>query len=108
MSYMNLNRPLYPMPGGGCWDQRDWCDRCDRCDHRDCHDRESWRMPLFRCDGMNNSCDCGCSQTVRLENPCCPGECAEVNLSVDNCGNLVICVHRDQWKNDCRRPRKHC
>lgn len=85
-------RPLYPPAG----------DRCDRCD--DCC--ESWRMPLFDCDSHRHSHDdCGCSQTVRLENPCCPGECAEVTLSVDCCGNLVIGVHRDPWK---RRRKKHC
>lgn len=90
------NRPLYPTPGWGC----------DCREHRDCRQSESWRMPLFDCEPMRPPIDCGCgSQTVRLENPCCPGECAEVTLSVDHCGNLVICVHRDYWKNDCRRPK---
>jgi len=102
MNYMNLNRPLYPPPGDGC-------GHCDGYGRRDCRDRESWRMPLFGGDCACASRDCcGCSQTVRLENPCCPGECAEVTLSVDNCGNLVVCVHKDPWKCDCRRPKKRC
>ena len=91
------------MPGDGCghWNQRGCHDR-DRCD---CRDRESWRVPLFNCDSSCPTCDCGCgAQTVRLENPCCPGECAEVTLSVDSCGNLVVCVH----KNPCRRNRNRC
>jgi len=71
-------RPLYPQ-------------QCD------CSNRESCvRMPLFGDDMHCSHRDvCGCSQTVRLENPCRPGECAEVTLSVDSCGNLVVCVHRD-------------
>lgn len=86
-------RPLYSPAG----------DRCERCDD---HRRESWRMPLFDCDRHRPGCgDCGCSRTVRLENPCCPGECAEVTLSVDSCGNLVIGVHRDRWKH---HPKRHC
>lgn len=93
-------RPLYPPMSDGC-DCRDHCDRCGTAD------RESWRMPLFRCDSCRMPCD-SCSQTVRLENPCCPGECAEVTLSVDSCGNLVICVHRDRWRNECRRPYRKC
>jgi len=105
MSYMNINRPLYPRPGNSCglWDCRDECDR------RDCGDRESWRMPLFDCGGMDAAHSCGCgSQTIRLENPCCPGESAEVTLSVDNCGNLVIGVHKELWKCGCRHSRKRC
>lgn len=74
----NDMRPLYPQHG-------DW------------HNRESCvRLPLFGED--MHACrreSCGCSQTVRLENPSCPGECAEVTLSVDSCGNLMVCVHRD-------------
>ena len=100
MGYMNINRPLYPRPGGDCepWNCRD---------ERRCGDRDSWRMPLFDCECRNTVRDCGCGgQTVRLENPCCPGEFAEVNLSVDPCGNLVICIHKDLW--NCRRPKKRC
>lgn len=85
-------KPLYPQV----------CDSCDRCD---CGRPESWRMPLFQCEPCRSGCDCGCSQTVRLENPCCPGECAEVQLSVDSCGNLVICVHRDGHR--CGYPSRH-
>ena len=46
--------------------------------------------------------DCGCHRAptmrdcerVVIDNPCRPGERAEVTLGVDECGNLVICVHR--------------
>lgn len=105
MNYMHTNRPLYPNP-------MDSCGRCDdrrQCGCGDHRPRESWRMPLFDCDscGMNRF-DCACSRTVRLENPCCAGEFAEVTLSVDGCGNLVICVHRHSEPCDCRRTRKHC
>ena len=100
MGYMNMSRPLYPRPGdgGSRWNCR------DRCDGHAC---ESWRMPLFDhdCHHSMQNCDCG-SQTVRLENPCCRGEYAEVTLSVDSCGNLVVGVHKDQW--NCRKPKKRC
>jgi len=73
------------------------------------------RVPLFQrepCCGPG-----GCCQKVVLENPCRPGECAEVLLGVDECGNLTVCVHRDnRWDNCCppvwdgcrppKRPRK--
>lgn len=94
MNYMNLHRPLYPPNSCGC-DHRD--DR-EKCGRRDGCGRDSWRMPLFDCGGG----DCGCgAKTVRLENPCRPGECAEVTLSIDSCGNLVICVHRDNHTHGC-------
>lgn len=51
-------------------------------------------MPLFSHEQRPEGCGCQ-KQTVRLENPCRPGECAEVTLSVDECGNLVVCVHRN-------------
>ena len=33
-------------------------------------------------------------ERVVIDNPCRPGERAEVTLGVDDCGNLVVCVHR--------------
>ena len=33
-------------------------------------------------------------ERVMIDNPCRAGERAEVVLGVDDCGNLVICVHR--------------
>lgn len=33
-------------------------------------------------------------ERVVIDNPCRPGERAEVVLGMDDCGNLVICVHR--------------
>lgn len=65
-------------------------------------------------------------ERVMIDNPCRPGERAEVTLGVDDCGNLVICVHRlcrqeppcrsgpcDPWPQNClpepcppRRPRR--
>ena len=53
---------------------------------------------------------CGCHRAppmrecehVVIDNPCRPGQRAEVTLGVDECGNLVICVHRAA---DCPRRR---
>ena len=45
---------------------------------------------------MPDACAC---RRVTIENPCRPGEVAEVLLGVDDCGNLVVCVKRD-----CRPP----
>ena len=88
-------------------------------------------MPLY--PGMRPPCDaspcmkvrlfddaCGGSrcappmkvrERVTIGNPCRPGEQAEVVLGVDDCGNLVICVHRycresRPW-DDCR-PAPPC
>ena len=79
--------PLYPPPGGE-------------------RGRENCiRLPLFQNDSVRQP-PANCAQTVRLENPCCPGEFAEVTLSVDYCGNLAVCVHREPY--GCRpRPPKH-
>ena len=33
-------------------------------------------------------------ERVVIDNPCRQGERAEVALGVDDCGNLVVCVHR--------------
>ena len=66
----------------------------------------SYQIPLFG-DGRRPGGESCSNQTVRLENPCCPGECASVTLSVDACGNLSICVHRDPPRSgrDCGRRR---
>ncbi len=82
-------RPLFP-PMGDC-----------------CAPDNCVRVPLFSRDVCRPPNACPCAQTVRLENPCCPGECAEVALSVDGCGNLVMCVHREPC---CPppRPRRWC
>ena len=73
----------------------------------DCGGRESClRMPLFGCESCCSRREaCGCSQSVRLENPSSPGEYAEVSLSVDSCGNLVVCVHRD-YSCGCKGKRR--
>ena len=83
--------PLYPPMGG----------RCDG--GGDCY-----RMPLFRPEPcMSRGCGCP-ARTVRLENPACPDEWAEVTLSVDECGNMVICVHRAPPRRCCEpRPRRN-
>lgn len=64
------------------------------CSHRD----HTVRMPLFGCE-LNyppcQPCSLPCTQTVCLCNPNCPSECANVTLSVDPCGNLVISIQRD-------------
>ena len=91
-------------------------------------------MPLY--PGMRPPCDaspcmkvrlfddaCGGSrcappmkvrERVTIGNPCRPGEQAEVVLGVDDCGNLVICVHRlwrdtgcETW-DDCRPEPRPC
>lgn len=93
-------------------------------------------MPLY--PGMRPPCDgnpcmkvrlfddaCGCHRAppmrecerVVIDNPCRPGEQAEVTLGIDDCGNLVICVHRlmkplprycEPWRDPCRPPREPC
>ena len=85
-------RPLYPPPG-------------DCCERENCV-----RMPLFNAESCCSHREhCECAQTVRLENPCCPGECADITLSVDSCGNLVICIRRDHSRCDCHHgPKHHC
>ena len=74
------NMPLYPSLSPGC------CD--DAC----------VRVPLFNegrppAQGLP---PVGELQRVALENPCRPGEWAEVLLGVDACGNLALCVRRDE------------
>ena len=61
--------------------------------------QSSLHMPLF--DGKGCNCDCwtptlSCEdcQCVRIQNPACPGEFADVELCVDCNGNLSICVRR--------------
>ena len=74
----HMNKPLFPP-------MKPVCDQ-DPC----------VRVPLFN----GETCACsrppmpGCKRVI-VENPCRPGECAEVLLGVDECGNLVICVKRD-------------
>lgn len=87
---MNCGRiPLFP---GGC-------DR-ERC----------VRMSLFGddcgCGGDWRGCCDNRSQRVRVCNPARPGEYADVELSVDQCGNLTVCVHRPPT--DCCDRRKRC
>ncbi|MGN1005186.1 MAG: hypothetical protein ACI4O8_01600 [Aristaeellaceae bacterium] len=70
-----------------------------------CCGQSSLRMPLF--DGKHCGCgecwspapmceDCKC---VRIQNPACPGEFADVELCVDCDGNLSICVRRPNRTN---------
>ena len=63
------------------------------------------RVPVFGEGGRGpgrfpDECHC---RRVTIENPCRPGEVAEVLLGVDACGNLVVCVKRDPVQ--CCRPR---
>ena len=60
---------------------------------------ECVRMPLFR-PGCGSGREC---ERVVIENPCCPGECAEVALGVDACGNLTVCVRRGPGRRHERR-----
>ncbi len=65
-----------------------------------CCGQSSLRMPLF--DGGRHGCGecwtpalaCEDCQCVRIQNPACPGEFADVELCVDCDGNLSICVRR--------------
>ena len=50
-------------------------------------------------------------RSVWIENPCRPGELAEVLLGVDDCGNLTVCVRREERRPcGCRpnRPPRPC
>ena len=72
-----------------------------------CMPQNSLHMPLFDgCESCRPRAECQC---VRVENPACPGEYADVELCVDGDGNLSICVHRPPCP--CmppRRPRPPC
>ncbi len=60
------------------------------------------KMKLFdehRCCGCGNEC-----QTVRICNPACPDEYADVELCLDSCGNLSVYVHRSRCCNE--KPRR--
>ena len=99
-----------------------------------CDPSPCMKVRLFD-DGCGGCGGCGrhappmreCERVV-IDNPCRRGEQAEVVLGVDDCGNLVICVHRlcaretpcrpmpqpracDPWPEPCRpeppcRPRR--
>ena len=69
------------------------------------------KVPVFdgdRCAPAGPVREC---RRVTIENPCCPGQWAEVTLGVDDCGNLMVCVHRAPERCGCRprcdRP-PHC
>ena len=89
--------PLYPAMRG-------------ECDRKACV-----RVPIFE-DGRRPGSledEVRPCERVTIENPCRPGERAEVLLGLDGCGNLVVCVRRDRRaEDDCapcrpnrRRPR---
>ena len=62
-----------------------------------CDMGSSLQVPLFEnCSRYRPGEECQC---VHIENPSCPGEYADVELCVDECGNLSICV---------KRPPKPC
>ena len=73
-----------------------------------CEEKSCVRVPMFDEGG----CACSCGQPpemrncrrVTIENPCRPGECAEVLLGLDACGNLVVCVRREGE----RPPKPRC
>ena len=70
----------------------------------DCEAQGCVRVPVF--DGGRDPCPdmsrLRCQRCVTLENPCRPGERAEVLLGLDECGNLVVCVRREPER--CCRP----
>ena len=79
--------PLYPPLGPG---GRDDCVR----------------VPVFEdeCCAMPRLPPGRQTRRVVLENPCRPGERAEVLLGLDEAGNLMLCVRRDPRWDDCGRP----
>lgn len=85
-----------------------------------CTPRNCLHMPLFDSCCSNSCCQSTCCrpnreecQCVRIQNPSCPGEFADVELCVDTDGNLSICVRRPQ-PSLCtcpprpRRRKSHC
>ena len=64
------------------------------------------KMKLFdehTCCAPHPECQC-----VRICNPACPEEYADVELCVDSCGNLSVCVHRNSCCMPERRRRSRC
>ena len=72
-----------------------------------CAENSCLRVPLFGEAERWSSCGGQC-QSVRFSNPVCPGEYADVELCLDSCGNLSICVRRPPG--DCCRGyrRRRC
>ena len=74
-----------------------------------CGSNSSLHMSLFDgCDPCRERQECQC---VRIRNPACPGEYADVELCVDMDGNLSICVKRPGGycpPTPCRRRRRGC
>ena len=71
--------------------------------------RSCVRVPVFQ-EGPLDDAPPQLAQERRilLDNPCRPGECAEVLLGLDGCGNLVVCVRRE-GRPPCREaPRRRC
>lgn len=67
-----------------------------------CMPGSSLRVPLFdSCERCRPRQDCQC---VRICNPACPEEYADVELCVDGDGNLSICVKRPP--KPCAPPRR--
>lgn len=65
--------------------------------------QSAMRMPLFDncgCCATRDTCQC-----VQIRNPACPEEYADVELCVDEGGNLSICVKRPP--KPCCPPRRH-
>jgi len=69
-----------------------------------CPSGSSLQMPLF--GGCESYCRREECQTVRICNPACPEEYADVELCVDADGNLSICVRRPP--KPCPPPRQRC
>ena len=75
-----------------------------------CDGGECLRMPVFGGEGPGERLpELRCPRRVTIENPCRPGEYAEVLLGLDGCGNLVVCVRKEPDRDCCRpcpsRPR---
>ena len=76
-----------------------------------CDGSECVRVPVFDGDpGPGDHCpELRCPRRLTIENPCRPGERAEVLLGLDSCGNLVVCVKREPERDGCRPcPPRPC
>jgi len=76
-----------------------------------CREEEACvRVPVFGDEGRGpgRMPDWAACRRVTIENPCRPGERAEVLLGVDDCGSLVVCVRREPRPGCGCRPTRPC
>ena len=96
---MNANLPIYP---GHCG-RGEPCMSIPLFHARERYAFEACKSP-WTCRRPRPEPQCQAPVPVRLTNPCDPDEEATVYLSVDACGNLRICIHREPETCLPRRP----